>query len=152
MLASGIRPSDYARLLVSAADTLRPRSAVRGVSVALARRAGLRERLAAIVDPRRDIRAPSRTCVVLATALTLLIAGPIGTVRIAPTREVLTTLMRDARWESRAYAVVGLAQRRDSIEVARAAAQADPSPRVRAWAVYALAQHPLRSLPLPTER
>jgi hypothetical protein len=120
--------------------------------MALAHRGGLRERLAAIVDPRRDLRAPSRTCVVLATALTLAIAGPIGTVRIAPTRDVLTTLMRDSRWESRAYAVVGLAQRQDSIEVARAAATADPSPRVRAWAVYALAQQPSRPLAMPARR
>jgi hypothetical protein len=47
-------------------------------------------------------------------------------------------LMRDARWESRAYAVIGLAQRQDSVAVARSVAERDPNPRVRAWARYAL--------------
>ncbi len=79
--------------------------------------------------------------------------APVATVRVAPTRDVLTTLMQDSRWESRAYAVVRLAQRRDSVEVARAAARHDPNPRVRAWAQYALAQGPdavaPRSLVLP---
>jgi hypothetical protein len=57
---------------------------------------------------------------------------------LAPTRGVLTTLMLDTQWESRAYAVLGLAQRADSVAVARSAAELDPSPRVRAWAKYAL--------------
>ena len=42
--------------------------------------------------------------------------------------------MLDAQWESRAYAVLGLAQRADSVAVARNAAELDPNPRVRAWA------------------
>jgi hypothetical protein len=71
----------------------------------------------------------------------------MSTVELAPTRSVLTTLMRDIRWESRAYAVAGLAQRRDSVEVARTAARFDPSPRVRAWAEYALSQPSGRHLP-----
>jgi hypothetical protein len=53
---------------------------------------------------------------------------------------VLTTLMSDARWESRAYAVIGLARRADSVAFARTAAELDPNPRVRAWARYALGQ------------
>ena len=66
---------------------------------------------------------------------------------ISQPRDVLTTLMQDGRWESRAYAGVGLARRADSVAVARAAAERDPSPRVRAWARYALsggAHIPLR--------
>ena len=58
----------------------------------------------------------------------------MSVVQLAPTRDVLTTLMLDAQWESRAYAVLGLAQRADSVAVARSAAELDPSPRVRAWA------------------
>ena len=56
------------------------------------------------------------------------------------TRDVLTGLMREAQWESRAYAVLGLAKRADSVAVARDAAELDPNPRVRAWARYALTQ------------
>jgi hypothetical protein len=59
---------------------------------------------------------------------------------------VLTTLMLDAQWESRAYAVLGLAQRADSVAVAQSAAEEDPNPRVRAWARYALDQRD----PLPS--
>jgi hypothetical protein len=53
---------------------------------------------------------------------------------------VLTTLIGDTRWESRAYAVIGLARRADSVAVARSIAERDPNPRVRAWARYALDQ------------
>jgi hypothetical protein len=63
-------------------------------------------------------------------------------VRLAPTRGVLDSLMHDARWQTRAYAVVGLAQRSDSLAVARSAAEGDPNPRVRAWARYALSASP----------
>ena len=67
-------------------------------------------------------------------------------IQLAPTRGVLTSLMQDASWELRAYAVVGLAQRPDSVAVARKAAELDPSPRVRAWARYALGER--AALPL----
>jgi hypothetical protein len=65
-------------------------------------------------------------------------AAPISVVQLAPTRSVLTSLMLSAQWESRAYAVLGLAERADSVAVARSAAELDPNPRVRAWARYAL--------------
>ena len=75
----------------------------------------------------------------------------MSAVRLAPNRDVLTTLMRGERWESRAYAVIGLAERADSVDVARAASRNDPNPRVRAWASYALAKasgSPVRPAPL----
>ena len=107
---------------------------------ALARAGGLRERLADVLDASRAPRARwSRQAAVAASAV-LLASAPATAVELAPTREVLAGLVRDARWESRAYAVVGLAQRRDSVELAREVARQDPSPRVRAWAKYALAQ------------
>jgi hypothetical protein len=62
----------------------------------------------------------------------------MSAVELSPSRDVLASLMRDVRWESRAYAVIGLARRADSVAVARSAAELDPSPRVRAWARYAL--------------
>jgi hypothetical protein len=65
-------------------------------------------------------------------------AAPLSVVQLAPTRAVLTSLMLSAQWETRAYAVLGLAERADSVAVARSAAELDPSPRVRAWARYAL--------------
>jgi hypothetical protein len=65
---------------------------------------------------------------------------PLATARLAPTRQVLTSLMGETRWESRAWAVVRLAQRADSVDVARSAARHDPDPAVRAWARYALAR------------
>ena len=70
--------------------------------------------------------------------------APSATARLAPTRQVLTSLMRETRWESRAWAVVRLAQRADSVDVARSAARHDPDPAVRAWARYALTRSPAR--------
>ncbi|HEY6223494.1 MAG TPA: hypothetical protein VIW26_06905, partial [Gemmatimonadales bacterium] len=101
-------------------------------------RGTLRARLAAVLDVRRDIRSPARRWAAAAAVVTLGVAGPTSAVQLAPTRSVLTTLMGDSRWESRAWAVLGLAQRPDSIAVARSAAELDPSPSVRAWARYAL--------------
>lgn len=140
VLLSGIRRSDYAELLVRALGTHALRGFGTQPAVALVRPSGVRARLAAIVDTARVVHAPSRAVVSLAIAVSALGAIPLGTVRISPTRAVLTTLMRDARWESRAYAVVRLAQRADSVEVARDAAAHDPSPEVRAWAHYALSR------------
>jgi len=145
VIASGARRSDYAELLVDAADALAAHRTA--PALALSRRDGLRGRLDAVLDARRIARPVARGWLVVAAAVTLGVAGPISAVRLAPTRDVLTTLMQDGRWESRAYAVVGLARRADSVAVARAAAERDPSPRVRAWARYALnggASIPLR--------
>lgn len=146
VLAAGIRASDYASLLVRAAESLgdvRPASA----SLALSRRRGLRARLAAIVDVGRSTVPIGRRWRYGAAAATLALVWPMSAIQLAPTRDVLTSLMRDANWELRAYAVVGLAQRPDSVAVARKAAELDPSPRVRAWARYALGEHPA-ALPL----
>lgn len=137
VLANGIRASDYAELLMLASDSACGATRL-PIAVALARRVGLHERLAAIVDVRRDLRAPGRFARTAAALLALAVAVPAGAARLAPSRDVLTALMGDASWDARAYAVVGLAQRPDSIEVARAASRFDPSPRVRAWARLAL--------------
>lgn len=139
VLGSGIRASDYASLLVRAAESLgqvRQSSA----SLALSRRHGLRARLAAIVDVNRSTVPIGRRWRFGAAAATLTLVWPMSAIQLAPTRDVLTSLMRDANWELRAYAVVGLAQRPDSVAVARKAAELDPSPRVRAWARYALGE------------
>jgi hypothetical protein len=87
--------------------------------VALSGTTGVRGRLRAIVDTSRVVRAPSRRALATASLVSAMAALPIGAIRVAPTRDVLTTLMRDGHWESRAYAVVHLAQRPDSVEVAR---------------------------------
>jgi beta-lactamase regulating signal transducer with metallopeptidase domain len=132
VVVAGARRSDYADLLVRAVDTLalsRQRDAL--PALALSGRGGLRVRLAALLDARREVRPLARRWA----------AAPLSAVELAPTRDVLTTLMRDTRWESRAYAVLGLAQRPDSIAVARSAAALDPNPRVREWARYALGRH-----------
>jgi beta-lactamase regulating signal transducer with metallopeptidase domain len=134
VLARGTRRSDYAELLVGAADRLVPMAN----AMALSERSGLRARLAAVLDARHDVRPLARHWVGVACIATATVAGPLSAVQLAPTRDVLTTLMNDARWESRAYAVLGLAQRADSVAVARTAAERDPNPRVRAWARYAL--------------
>jgi beta-lactamase regulating signal transducer with metallopeptidase domain len=136
VIASGVRRSDYAELLVGAAD----RFLGSEPALALSRRGGLRARLSAVLDARHDVRPLRRAWVTTAALGTIAIAGPMSAVQLAPTRDVLTTLMSDARWESRAYAVIGLAARADSVAVARSAAERDPNPRVRAWARYALGQ------------
>jgi beta-lactamase regulating signal transducer with metallopeptidase domain len=134
VVASGVRRSDYAELLIGAAD----RFLVADSALALSGRRGLRARLALVLDADRRVEPLARRWVAAAAACTLAAAGPISAVQLAPTRAVLTTLMRDARWESRAYAVIGLARRPDSVAVAREAAEQDPNPRVRAWARLAL--------------
>lgn len=145
VLAAGVRASDYAALLVRAAESLggveRPAAAL-----ALSRRRGLRARLTSIVDVTRSTVPIGRWWRRAAVASTMALVWPMSAIRLAPTRDVLTSLMRNASWELRAYAVVGLAQRPDSVAVAREAAELDPSPRVRAWARYALGE---RSLAVP---
>lgn len=138
VIADGARRSDYAELLVRAADLLPGVEAGRGVALALTRRRGLRGRLAALLELRPNVDPLARGSAAATLVLTACLAGPVSVVQLAPTRAVLTTLMLDAQWESRAYAVLGLAQRADSVAVARSAAELDPSPRVRAWAKYAL--------------
>ena len=61
----------------------------------------------------------------------------MSVVQLAPTRDVLTTLMRDALGVARVRGARSGAAR-GSVAVARSAAELDPSPRVRAWARYAL--------------
>ena len=140
VIAAGVRRSDYAELLVSAASAIHEGCVGRSPAMALTRPRGLRGRIAAVLDVRHDVRPLRRGWATVATFGTLGVAGPVSAVQLAPTREVLTTLMRDSRWESRAYAVLGLAQRPDSVAVARSAAELDPNPHVRAWARYALGE------------
>ena len=141
MIAAGVRRSDYADLLVRAVDALASSRTDVLPALALSRRVGLRGRLSALVDAPRDVRPLARRWAAAATAATLIASAPLSGLELAPTRDVLTTLMSDTRWESRAYAVLGLAQRPDSVAVARNAAALDPSPRVREWARYALDRH-----------
>jgi beta-lactamase regulating signal transducer with metallopeptidase domain len=136
VIGAGVRRSDYAELLVDAADRLLPPS----TALALSRRAGLRARLAAIIDGRHVAAPLGRRWIVAAALSTSVVVVPASAVRLAPSRAVLTTLIEDASWETRAYAVIGLARRADSVAVARSVAERDPNPRVRAWARYALEQ------------
>ena len=136
VIAAGIRRSDYAELLVEAADRFLPLAP----ALSLGGRGGLRPRLAAILDARRVAEQIGRCWVEAAELSTGIVDGTMSVVQLAPTRSVLTTLIGDARWESRAYAVIGLASRADSVAVARSVAERDPNPRVRAWARYALEQ------------
>lgn len=151
VLSAGVRASTYAEVLVRASDSAaRAAGPVCSPAFALASRGNLRGRLAAIVDTRRDLRAPGAAAVALAFVLTTGVALPTSFVELAPTRDVLTHLMADNRWDARAYAVLGLAQRADSMAVARAAAATDPSPRVRAWARVALGGRTGAPAALPT--
>ena len=142
VLAGGVRASDYAELLAATSEALHHTEPVPPLALALSGRGGLRKRLAAIIEPQRDRRGPTRISLAVAVAITVAVAGPLSVLDVAPTRDVLRGLMRDSRWESRAYAVIGLAPRADSVGVARVAAITDPSPHVRAWATYALSKHP----------
>ena len=138
VIESGVRRSEYAELLMAAVDRLGYDTISPATAVALAERVGLRGRLAAVLDVDHVTRPLSSRWIAVAAAVTVFVAAPTSAVRLAPTRDVLTMLVRDTRWESRAYAVLGLAQRADSVAVARSVAERDPSPRVRAWARYAL--------------
>jgi len=136
VIAAGVQRSDYAELLVDAADRFLPSAP----ALALARRVGLRARLAAILDSRHAVAPLGRHWIVIAALSTGSVVAPASAVQLAPSRAVLTTLVGDARWETRAYAVIGLARRADSVAVARSVAERDPNPQVRAWARYALEQ------------
>jgi beta-lactamase regulating signal transducer with metallopeptidase domain len=135
VLLSGIRVSDYAEWLGASAPGAHDQVLA---AMALVRPGNLRARLAAVTDTRRHIAVPGRRVVFCAVSLTAAIVVPLATARLAPTRNVLTSLMQETRWESRAWAVVRLAKRADSVDVARTAAHHDPDPAVRAWARYAL--------------
>lgn len=139
VLASGVRASDYAALLVRAVDSL-DTAAQPVAALALSRARGLRARLASIVDVTHSTVPIARSWGHGAIIVTLALIWPMSAIRLAPSRGVLTSLMHDASWALRAYAVVGLAERPDSVAVAREAAELDPSPRVRAWARYALGE------------
>jgi hypothetical protein len=117
---------------------------------ALHTRGGLRERIQAVLDPDRRYAAPSAAVIVAVSLVTLVVATPTATAQLAPGREVLTGLMQDVRWQSRAYAAGRLAQRPDSLVLAQNAAVLDPSPQVRAWAQRALNKQAALSLPSPT--
>ena len=139
VLLSGIRVSDYAEWLAASARGAHDHAQA---AMALVRPGNLRTRLAAVTNTRRQIAVPGRRVALFAVGLTAAIVAPLATARLAPTRQVLTSLMMETRWESRAWAVVRLAQRADSVDVARSAARHDPDPTVRAWARYALARVP----------
>src|SRR5688572_12572212 len=140
VLLSGIRASDYAEWLAASVPGVDASPVP--AALALVRRSNLRTRLAAVTDTRRCVAVPGRLGVLCTVILATVIVVPVSTARIAPTRDVLTSLMQAERWESRAWAVVRLAQRADSVDVARSAARHDPDPSVRAWARYALARTP----------
>jgi len=140
VISSGITRSDYAELLIAASiGAGAPRIET---ALALSGRGPLRTRLAAILDAGREVRPLARRWTLVATAVCAVSAVPLCGVEIVPTRDVLASLMRDSRWESRAYAVIGLAHRADTVAFARSAAELDPNPRVRAWARYALGLRP----------
>lgn len=145
VLLSGVRASDYAEWLAASSGA----DGQLGAAMALARRGHLRSRLAAVTDTSRRIILPGRRAAMCAMVLTTAIAAPLATARLAPTRHVLTSLMQETRWESRAWAVVRLAQRTDSVDVARSAARHDPDPAVRAWARYALSRSPSTPASIP---
>jgi beta-lactamase regulating signal transducer with metallopeptidase domain len=139
VLLSGVRASDYAEWLGASVpatnDLVQP-------AMALVRRGNLRARLAVVTNTERDIALPARRLALFAMSVTAAVIVPLATARLAPTRDVLTSLMTETRWESRAWAVVHLARRADSVDVARSAARSDPDPAVRAWARYALGLSP----------
>jgi beta-lactamase regulating signal transducer with metallopeptidase domain len=142
VLGRGIKRSVFAALLVrisnlgTSGNPPRPATSfVHGT---------LRARLQRIVHALDAGAAPSRTDPAFrVVAVAMLGALPLGAVQLAPTKTVLASLMLDGRWDTRAYAVTRLAQRPDSIDVARQAASHDPSPRVRAWAARAVALQPI---------
>jgi len=149
VISSGVARSDYAELLIAASSAGSP-----SVETALALSGGgrgpLRSRLASILDARHDVRPLAKRWALAATAACAISSVPLGAVEVVPTRDVLASLMRDSRWESRAYAVIGLAHRPDTVAFARSAAELDPSPRVRAWARYALGLRPDNAPVSPT--
>ena len=138
VLHAGVRPSDYAELLADTASVLRGTRWASALGAAT--RSQLRVRLARIVDVDRPIGTPGRGVFAVVVVIALCAAVPVGTARLVPSRDLLTRLVVDARWESRAYAAMRLAERPDSIHMARAIALRDPNPRVRALTTSALAR------------
>jgi beta-lactamase regulating signal transducer with metallopeptidase domain len=110
VISSGVARSDYAELLIAASTGGVGTSRVE-TALALSGRGPLRTRLAAILDVGHEVRPLARRWTLVATAACAVSAVPLCGVEIVPTRDVLASLMRDSRWESRAYAVIGLAHR-----------------------------------------
>jgi beta-lactamase regulating signal transducer with metallopeptidase domain len=140
VLLSGAKRSTYAELLVDAGCVPHEAAACSLGS------GGVRARLQRIVDdrhmPRHVSRQATRAIVVLGASMSVVAA----TAHVAPTRAVLHDLVSDGRWETRAYAVRRLAQRRDSVAVARRVASTDPHPGVRAVAEIALTRTPFATV------
>src|SRR5437879_4272212 len=84
VIASGVRRSDYAELLIGAAELFLPLEP----ALALSRRRGLRARLIAVLDVRHSVAPIARGWVVVAVLGTTAVAGPMSAVRLAPTRSL----------------------------------------------------------------
>jgi len=143
VLRAGVRPSQYAGLLLRLSDHARLREAVGScaTAVALARPAGLRGRLHAVLGTRagpRGLSRPAGAAVALACAALLL---TLGSMRMSPHPAVLWRAMETQGWAYRAYAGAVLAYEADAPTRARlrAVAAADPDPRVRRAVERALA-------------
>src|SRR5262249_2309904 len=119
VISSGVARSDYAELLIAASAAGAPSVET---ALALSGRGPLRARLTSILDARHDVRPLARRWVLATTAACAISSVPLGAVEVAPTRDMLASLMRDSRWESRAYAVIGLAHHPDTVAFARSAA------------------------------
>ncbi|MGQ0766903.1 MAG: M56 family metallopeptidase [Gemmatimonadota bacterium] len=140
VLAAGVRPSTYAGLLARLADGPRPRRTYAMHLTGLEGRGRLRMRLRRIVNAEAG-RQAGNASVAHILLVAVVLAGPLGLVRLAPTSQVLSTMAGDSRWDARAYAYTRFAERSDTIGVARQAAEHDPDPAVRRWAARAVARH-----------
>ncbi len=79
VLAQGVAPSAYARELLAVAAKVGPT----GPALAMARRGGVADRVAAILASGRDRRGPSRQCAVAYTAAMLATGVVIGGIALA---------------------------------------------------------------------
>jgi beta-lactamase regulating signal transducer with metallopeptidase domain len=148
VLAFGVRATDYASLLMSSSLRLSAGRQPVALAHSLHGRGKLPQRIQSLLRPGRKVAAPGVAVVAATVFLTLCVAAPTAAAKLAPGRAMLTGLMQDVRWQSRAYAAGRLAQRPDSLALAQSAAALDPSPAVRAWARLALEKQ--ASPPTPT--
>jgi TonB family protein len=82
VLASGVKASDYAELLLDIARSMRSMS---GLAVAMARPAQLEGRLIAILDPLADRRTPGRAGALLIAIAMMAVLSPLAAVKAQDT-------------------------------------------------------------------
>lgn len=103
VLASGARPSDYARELLALATGLSDSQVSSLVAVPMARRGALHDRLQGILDSRRSRAALTKSAVCLGASLAVAVMAPLAMLRAAPPESAPSVTVESETVESEIF-------------------------------------------------